>query len=539
MADATTLAAIRRLGALVTELAGLPLDDLIEPDASQAHATVRRAQDALGVLSAKILARVEADGRWATTARGHGVRNFDEWVAKETKGSRAGARRQTRLARAVEDHTVPGLADAVTGGGVSLEHADVLARLAPTTPARREALASEDPARNAGHLLRKARDLGVDEFTTEVKRWAAKVDPTADERGHRAASERVTCSLASRDDGVAMSAFMTTLDGAAFDAALNAVAGVPAAEDVRTHGQRMGAALGDMARLVLDHGLAAGQSGGFRPHLTIQVSLESLVAQVDALAAAPGDPATDLPVIPAGWDAAVLADGTPIPASVLARVACDSEVSRVVFGPASQVLDVGRSERLYTGAMRRAVIARDQHCAYPDCDRPPRFGEVHHIRHWAAHGGETSVENGVLLCYLHHDVVHSRYLTIQRNHDKARWNFHERDGTPIPRHGDRRSPLAPDEPRHTAGQVLNGTSGTPGGRDMPPQGSSVPGNDLFLFGEWNHPSTGQPGMATKDRPDRGSQGVASDRDPRAPRRRRPPTHAARRQNTYRSMRLCP
>lgn len=454
--------AIERLGALVTEVAALPIEDLAEPHASHAHATLRRAQDALGVVAARLLARIEADGRWATTPTGRGARDFDEYLARESRGTRAGAKRQTRLARTVADDAVPGLAQALTDGGVSLEHADVLTRLGPTTPARREALTSPDPALNAGHLLDKARELGVDEFTKEVKRWAAKVDPTADEKGHRTATERVTCTMSTRDDGVALNAFMTAVDGAAFDAALTAVAGVPAVDDPRSHAQRMGAALGDMARLILDHGLAAGRSGGFRPHLTVQVSLESLVAQVNALAdttraerGARG--AAAYPVIPAGWDAALLADGTPIPASVLARLACDAEVSRVVFGPDSQVLDVGRSERLYTGAMRRAVIARDRHCAYPNCERPPKFGEIHHVRHWAAHGGETSVANGVLLCWHHHSQVHARYLIIRRNHARARWEFLERDGTPI-------RPLGPEPDAESTGDPPAGRcdhGGTP------------------------------------------------------------------------------
>lgn len=429
-----------RLGAIVAELAECSLSGLVEPEASRVHATLRRAQNAIGIAAAKVLARIEADGRWSTTAVGRAARDFDDFVTKQTRGSRTEVKRQTRLARAVTQESIRGLASAVTSGSVSLEHADVLTRLGPTTEARRSALAGADPTVNAAFLLGRAADLGLEEFRTEVKRWAARVDPTADEAGHRDATAKVTCALAPRDDGVAISGFMTPVDGAAFDAALTAVAGVPSATDTRTHAQRMGAALGDMARLVLDHGLAAGQAGGFRPHLSVQVSWETLVAQIAALEATPDDgasgPGAGLPAIPAGWEAAVLADGSPIPASVLARLACDAEVSRVVFGPQSQVLDVGRAERLYTGAMRRAVVARDQHCAFPSCDRPPKMCEVHHVRSWAAEGGATSVENGILVCWHHHDVIHANYLRIRRDHAKGRWEFAARDGTPIPHPGD-------------------------------------------------------------------------------------------------------
>jgi hypothetical protein len=225
----------------------------------------------------------------------------------------------------------------------------------------------------------------------------------------------------------------------------------------------MGAALGQMARLVLDHGLAAGSSGGFRPHLSVHVSWDTLVGQVAALSSAktttPGRPGEDgVPSVPAGWDAAVLADGTPIPPSVLARLACDSEVSRVIFGPDSQVLDVGRAERLYTRALRRAVVARDAHCSYPGCYQSPRRCEVHHVRHWAAHGGETSIGNGVLLCWWHHDVTHRRHLTIHRNRARARWEFYERDGTPI------RHPGGPPGPQGGP-SPMDEAPGAPGGKN--------------------------------------------------------------------------
>jgi hypothetical protein len=56
----------------------------------------------------------------------------------------------------------------------------------------------------------------------------------------RDATARVSCVLSPHDGGVALSGFMTSLDGAFFDTALKAVAGFPAADDLRTHEQRVG-----------------------------------------------------------------------------------------------------------------------------------------------------------------------------------------------------------------------------------------------------------------------------------------------------------
>ncbi len=70
-------------------------------------------------------------------------------------------------------------------------------------------------------------------------------------------------------------------------------------------------------------------------------------------------------------------------------------------------LDIGYS-RTIPAHIRRAVQLRDRHCAWPKCDRPAVYCDVHHLRH-LADGGETSVANCALVCQFHHDVcIHRR-----------------------------------------------------------------------------------------------------------------------------------
>jgi hypothetical protein len=56
-------------------------------------------------------------------------------------------------------------------------------------------------------------------------------------------------------------------------------------------------------------------------------------------------------------------------------------------------------------SLRRALVARDRGCAFPGCDRPPGLYQAHHARHWAD-GGDTSIDNCILLRETHHRHVH-------------------------------------------------------------------------------------------------------------------------------------
>ena len=77
----------------------------------------------------------------------------------------------------------------------------------------------------------------------------------------------------------------------------------------------------------------------------------------------------------------------------------------------SQALDVGRSSRTATAAIRKALAARDKGCVFPGCDRPPSRCEAHHVIHWTD-GGVTALHNMVLLCAFHHHYVHEYRWTI-------------------------------------------------------------------------------------------------------------------------------
>jgi hypothetical protein len=100
------------------------------------------------------------------------------------------------------------------------------------------------------------------------------------------------------------------------------------------------------------------------------------------------------------------------------------------LGGPSQPLDIGYSDDIPAG-IRNAVKARDRRCQWAGgCDQPASACEVHHLKH-KGHGGETSLDNCILLCFHHHQVmIHRMGWTLVRHPDgtTTAWN---RDRTKV------------------------------------------------------------------------------------------------------------
>ena len=94
-----------------------------------------------------------------------------------------------------------------------------------------------------------------------------------------------------------------------------------------------------------------------------------------------------------------------MPIETARRLACDASVSTVTVDAAGTPLDVGRTRRTIPSALRRALVVRDRGCRFPGCDRPPEWTDGHHLVPWAE-GGETRLDNLVLLCQRCHTAVH-------------------------------------------------------------------------------------------------------------------------------------
>lgn len=155
------------------------------------------------------------------------------------------------------------------------------------------------------------------------------------------------------------------------------------------------------------HGNRGRGSNGDRYQVVVHVSAETLKhGRGDH---EDGSPARD--IIP---EKSHLEDGTYISAETSRRLACDG--SRVVLteGAAGEPLSIGRKTRAIPPAIRRALQIRDRHCRFPGCTNARV--DAHHLVHWAD-GGETSLDNLLLLCRHHHRLLHEGGFSCERFSD--------------------------------------------------------------------------------------------------------------------------
>jgi hypothetical protein len=129
-----------------------------------------------------------------------------------------------------------------------------------------------------------------------------------------------------------------------------------------------------------------------------------------------------------GEGGCALEDGPAIAPETARRLTCDSSLVQILERD-GEPLSVGGKTRAVPPAIQRALRTRDHGCRFPGCDNR-RFVDAHHIRHWAR-GGETKLDNLVLLCRRHHRLVHEGGYTVERPAD-GDVAFRHPWGEPIP-----------------------------------------------------------------------------------------------------------
>ena len=99
------------------------------------------------------------------------------------------------------------------------------------------------------------------------------------------------------------------------------------------------------------------------------------------------------------------------PLPTVKRLCCSGALTPIVKS-GDQILNVGRKYRVVPPRLRQALAARDRQCQFPGCHHT-QFLDAHHIKHWCD-GGETNLDNLLLLCTHHHTAMHEGGFRLHR-----------------------------------------------------------------------------------------------------------------------------
>ncbi len=267
---------------------------------------------------------------------------------------------------------------------------------------------------------------------------ATHCEPALEDDDTRARDKRYLTHRREADGALFGRFRITGEDSEALLTALEPLARKAGDDDTRTAGQRRADALVELAEQVLRHG-DLPDAGGLRPQLSYVLPADWAARQADrdtctscgprcadhrplsftdtVTAAMPGQGG-----IRAEQACATAAWTGPQTRSRIEALLCDARITRVLLCPRGQVTGFQPLRDSVTPAQRRNLAARDLHCVVRGCTRPPAMCDAHHLRR-RADGGETTMDNLVLLCRRHHVLwhlgkIHLRHLTVPWHPDQ-------------------------------------------------------------------------------------------------------------------------
>src|SRR5215475_3029659 len=380
-----------------------------------AHATSPHYQelDRLGDEIAELSAHLDA----ATAHLLNLIREFDArggwnsgfsscaaWLSWRVGLDLGAARERVRVARALG--TLPLLAQALPRGELSYAKVRALTRVAtPETEARLLAVGRAGTAAHVERIMRSWRRVDRQAEAREAKKRHASrgLHVRHDEDGMVVVTGRLEPEVGALLVQAVAAARETLYQRTRKTGHVSAET-----RETSTMAQQQADALALVAETALHHGMDPGTPG----------ERYQVVVHVDAPALA--DP--DQP------GQSVLEDGARVSAETSRRLACDA--GRVVMrhDEDGRVVEIGARTRTIPSALRRALHHRDRGCRFPGCG--VRFGQGHHIRHWAR-GGPTTLSNLALLCRRHHRAVHEEGYQLERQPDGA-LQFRRPDGRLLP-----------------------------------------------------------------------------------------------------------
>ena len=344
---------------------------------------------------AKASAEFDAIGGWG----GGGIRSFPHWLTIKTGFDMHTGAELLRVGQAMK--ILPRIAEAFAAGQLSFDKARQITTVA--TPATEEILLEIAQGASGAQLARICRAL------RRIKE--ANAPEQADEHLSRRGIWMHWC-----DDGMLeLRARLTPEDAAVVQAALESITGSrpvpePADDGVKDPADdRWAARQADALVRMCEHVVAGGAE-----NLIASTAARQVVVHVDA-----GVLTGEL-----SEGRCFVEGGSPLSAGAARRIGCDAEVVGVVERNGLPI-DVGRKQRIVPERLRLALHVRDRFCRFPGCGVPAHRTEAHHYEHWAL-GGETNLDNLLLLCGFHHRRHHDGAYRIRKT--AGGYSFETDDG---------------------------------------------------------------------------------------------------------------
>ncbi|MEW1820856.1 DUF222 domain-containing protein [Arthrobacter sp. NPDC080031] len=393
---------------------------------------VAEAADAVGLSAASGLTAA-AGVAAAAAAVDDGYRNAAEFLRARLRIGIGEARRRLALAAVVLPQT------GIAGQDLPARHEVLAAALSWAAVPSRSAtvistaldqvrhLADAETARQMEHSLTSTAAQSDPDFVSRMaRRWVDAIDQDGTEPGEDELRNRQGAFIRKPRRGLHhLEIFATAEQFETLATAMNTAANPrlqpdttgpdtagtgpgPGAElDRRSRAQKLLDGLTGACALALATGELPA-NGGLRPQVMVTIDYQDLLKRLERGRVERVDGET--PANPRLSSGASTFQG-PIHPSVIRKIACDADIIPVLLGSEGRVLDIGRTTRVFPPHIRKAIIARDQGCAFPDCTIPAPWCEAHHITYWSG-GGTTSTDNGTLLCSHHHHVIHKEHWTI-------------------------------------------------------------------------------------------------------------------------------
>lgn len=380
------VACAERVGQELAEIADVPVEFMSAEEKAAALVAVTAAADRMAAIKLRLLASAD------DVAAGAGARDAGAWLAHEARGDRHEQQRDLRLGEALSRRWQR-VGDGLAHGAVNLAQARVIAyaldQLPDDVPADVVAMAEEQLVAYAAEFgPRDLRVLGrriLDVVAPEVAE-AAEAKALDDEE--RRAAETTSLTFSPCGDGT------TRLRGKLPDAAAHRLRTyLDAFTSPRRGGVSTGSTTGTGSTTEADH----AEAGPL--HRRRGQALCALLEHLDPkkLPAHGGDATTVMVTMTLDQLRAELAtaglissDDHRITAAEARRLACTAGVIPAVLGGRSEILDLGRTQRLFSSAQRKALRLRDRNCRAKGCTIPATWCEAHHLKPWALGGVPTS-----------------------------------------------------------------------------------------------------------------------------------------------------